>query len=127
MKLVLAIALGGAVGAVGRHFVAARVAHWLGAGFPWGTLTVNVAGSLVLGLLVGILTHSWSPSVELRGFLVVGTLGAFTTFSSFSLDAILLMERGEPALAAAYMGFSVLLAVSGLYAGLRAATAILGS
>lgn len=126
MKLVLAIALGGALGAVGRHFVASRMVHWLGAGFPWGTLTVNVVGSLVLGLLVGVLTHAWSPSLEMRGFLVVGVLGAFTTFSTFSLDTILLIERGQLSLAALYIVVSVIFAVAGLFVGLRAATALLG-
>lgn len=126
MKLVVAIALGGAFGAIGRHFVALRMAHWLGSGFPWGTLTVNVVGSVVLGVLVGILTHGWSPSVELRGFLVVGTLGAFTTFSAFSLDAILLIERGAIGLAAAYVGISVVLAIAGLFIGLRGIAAFLG-
>lgn len=126
MKLVVAIALGGAFGAIGRHFVALRMAHWLGSGFPWGTLTVNVVGSVVLGVLVGILTHGWRPSVELRGFLVVGTLGAFTTFSAFSLDAILLIERGAIGLAAAYVGISVVLAIAGLFIGLRGIAAFLG-
>lgn len=125
MKLVVAIALGGAFGAMGRHFVALRMAHWLGSGFPWGTLTVNVVGSVVLGALVGVLTHGWSPSLEIRGFLVVGMLGAFTTFSAFSLDTILLIERGEIVLAAGYVGISMVLAISGLFVGLRGVEAIL--
>lgn len=126
MKLVLAIALGGAVGAVGRYFVASRMLQWLGTGFPWGTFTVNVLGSVALGVLVGVMTHSWSPSPEMRSFLVVGLFGAFTTFSAFSLDTILLVERGEMSLAILYIGASVVLAVAGLFVGLRAAAAVFG-
>lgn len=119
MKLLAAIAIGGAIGALGRHFAAASVAAWLGLGFPWGTLTVNVAGSFVMGALVETMALVWSPGIELRALLTVGILGAFTTFSTFSLETVMLYERGEAVLAAVYIGASVILSVGGLFAGLR--------
>ena len=98
MKLMLAVAAGGALGAVGRYLVMSQVGHWLGSGFPFATLVVNVAGSFLLGLLIEASALAWSPAPELRALLVVGVLGAFTTFSTFSLDVALHVERGELAL-----------------------------
>ncbi len=118
MKLVIAIALGGAVGAVGRHFVGAQMLRLLGSGFPWGTLTVNVLGSFVMGALVELMALRWSVGPELRAFMTVGILGAFTTFSTFSLDVAVLGERGDLALAGLYAVLSVALSVGGLFAGL---------
>ncbi len=115
MKLILAIAAGGALGAVGRYWVMARVGHWLGMGFPFGTLAVNIIGSFILGALVEVMTHGWSPSQEMRAFLVVGVLGAFTTFSTFSLDVVTLYDRGEIAAAAGYVIASVILSVSAFF------------
>jgi len=111
MKMVLAIAAGGAIGAVARHFAAAQFGHWLGQGFPWGILLVNILGSFLMGLLVEAMTLAWSPSLELRALLTVGVLGAFTTFSTFALDVVLLYERGQVLGAAVYIGASVALAV----------------
>ena len=85
MKLVLAIALGGAIGAVGRHYVSVAMVLLVGYGFPWGTLVVNIVGSFLMGALIETMTLVWSPSVEIRALLTVGLLGAFTTFSTFSL------------------------------------------
>lgn len=124
MKVIIAIAAGGALGAVARHFVSSQITHWLGAGFPWGILTANVAGSFAMGLLVEAMALVWSPSQELRAFLTVGFLGAFTTFSTFSLEVALLYERGQALLAALYIAASVLLAVGGLFAGLALVRAI---
>ena len=125
MKLVLAIAVGGAVGAVARHYVAAQVAHALGHGFPFGTLTVNVVGSFVMGVLVELMALAWSPSLELRAFMTVGLLGAFTTFSTFSLDFAVLFERGALTAAFGYALLSVVLSVGGLFAGLAVTRAVL--
>jgi CrcB protein len=125
MKLLIAIALGGAVGALSRHFVAAGMAAWLGHGFPWGTLAVNVVGSFVMGALIEAMALAWSPGIELRALLTVGLLGAFTTFSAFSLDVVVLYERGEAGLAGAYIAASVVLSVGGLVAGMRALRLIL--
>lgn len=126
MKVILAIAAGGAVGAVTRHYLNAHVTHWFGDAFPWGIFVVNVAGSFAMGILVESMALYWSPSQELRAFLTVGLLGAFTTFSTFSLQVALLYERGELLLAAVYVSASVLLAVGGLFAGLAVVRAVGG-
>ncbi|MBT5110524.1 MAG: fluoride efflux transporter CrcB [Rhodospirillaceae bacterium] len=118
MNMILAIAAGGAVGAVARHFAAAQIGHWLGHGFPWGIMIVNIVGSLCMGVLVETLALTWSPSQEVRAFLVVGVLGAFTTFSTFSLDVALLYERGQIMAAALYVAGSVTISVLALFAGL---------
>ncbi len=118
MNMYLAVAFGGALGAMGRHFVSGHVMRWAGSGFPWGTLTVNVLGSFILGVLVEYLALRWSTTQEMRGFLVVGILGGFTTFSAFSLDAVLLLERGSLGPAFAYIAGNLVLSICGLFAGL---------
>jgi fluoride exporter len=118
LKLILVIAVGGAVGAVARHLVNVQAAALMGFGFPWGTLTVNILGSFLMGVLVETSALVWSPDPALRAMLAVGVLGAFTTFSTFSLDAIVLYERGQLALAAGYIVASVVLSIGGLFAGL---------
>ncbi len=118
MKLILAVAAGGALGAVGRYLVMVQVGHWLGSGFPFATLAVNVVGSFVLGLLVEVSALAWSPAPELRALLVIGVLGAFTTFSTFSMDVALHVERGALALSAVYILASVALSIAGFFAGL---------
>jgi CrcB protein len=118
VKLIGWIAAGGAVGAVARYVVLVGVARLWGSAFPWGTLTVNVVGSFILGALVEILALVWSPGEGVRALLVVGMLGAFTTFSTFSLDVVTLYERGALAAAAAYIIASVVLSVAALFAGL---------
>ncbi len=125
MKLMIAIALGGAVGAVGRHLVSRQVMHVLGTGFPWGTLAVNVLGSFALGFLVEVMALRWSIGLEARAFIITGLLGGFTTFSTFSLDIAILIERGNMYLAACYAAASVGLAFAGLFLGLYGARTIL--
>ncbi len=125
MKLLLAVAAGGALGAVGRYLVMVQVGHWLGSAFPNGTLPVNVVGSFVLGLLIETMALVWSPPAELRALLVVGVLGAFTTFSTFSMDVVLHYERGELAVTALYILASVVLSIAGLFAGLALVRVIL--
>jgi len=119
MKLIIAIALGGAFGAVGRHYVGVMAIKLFGHGFPWGTLTVNIAGSLLMGVLIEWMALSWSPSPEVRALLTVGVLGAFTTFSTFSLDTVALYERGMIGAAALYVGASVICSIAALLIGLR--------
>lgn len=120
MKMILAIAAGGAVGAVARHFAAHFIASLAGHGFPWGILAVNVLGSLIMGVLIEVMALVWSPGMEVRAFLVVGILGSFTTFSTFALDTVTLMGRGQSITAAAYIGASVIVAVLALIAGMAA-------
>lgn len=95
----LLIALGGAFGAVSRYLVSISMQSWLGRGFPYGTLLVNVLGSFIIGFLSVLLLDRLSHSSELRALLMVGFLGAFTTFSSFSLETLSLYEQGAYGLA----------------------------
>lgn len=119
MKLALVIALGGGLGAVSRHFLNGWVARLTGGDFPWGILVINVVGSLLMGVLVEWMALRGAVSNELRAFLTVGILGGFTTFSSFSLDTWLLIERGQTVSAFAYVALSVGLAIAALAAGLH--------
>ena len=118
MNVILAVAAGGALGAVGRHFVNMAAVHLFGTAFPWGTLAVNVAGSFIMGLIIELSALVWSPGLQLRAFLTVGVLGAFTTFSAFSLDVAVLYERGAFLQAAAYVLLSVVLSITALFAAL---------
>ena len=118
MKMILAIGLGGAFGALARHYMAAWISRLTGHGFPWGIMLVNILGSFLMGLLISYLSHHFNTSPELRAFIVVGLLGGFTTFSTFSLETVLLIERGQLVEAAGYVTGSVVLAVGGLFAGL---------
>ena len=95
MNQLLAIASGGAVGALFRFWVSSGVYGLLGRGFPYGTLAVNVLGSLVMGFLYVLLLERTLVSPELRGALLIGFLGAFTTFSTFSIETINLLEQAE--------------------------------
>jgi len=114
----LIVFLGGGVGAALRHGVNLASARWLGTGFNYATLIENVSGSFVMGLLAAYFAFKGGPSQHWRLFLTTGILGGYTTFSAFSLDTILLYERGEPWLAALYAALSVGLSVGGLVAGL---------
>jgi len=116
------VALGGAIGALLRYQTGRLMTHWLGVQavttFPWATLTVNVLGSLVMGGLAGFLARHGHGGEQWRLFLGVGVLGGFTTFSSFSLEMMLLIERGQPFQALTYVLISVLAGRSALYIGL---------
>jgi fluoride exporter len=120
MKSYLLVFLGAGIGGALRHGVNVGCARVCGMAFPWGTLTVNVLGSFLMGALAGWLAfkanEGWSQ--PLRLFLTTGILGGFTTFSAFSLDAVLIWERGQNGLAATYVAASVLLSIAGLVAGL---------
>ena len=118
VKFLLAIAFGGALGALGRYFVSIQISSWLGSNVPFGTFIVNVLGSFILGALYEAGTLVWQPSIEFRAFLTIGMLGAFTTFSTFSLDVILLMGRGAWVTAGSYAFGSLFLSVLGLIAGI---------
>jgi CrcB protein len=116
------VALGGAIGAVLRHQMGRGMTHWLGVQavttFPWATLAVNVVGSLAMGLLAGFLARHGQGGEHWRLFLGVGLLGGFTTFSSFSLEMMMLIERGQALQAVTYALVSVLAGLSALYVGL---------
>lgn len=125
MNTIIAIAAGGALGAVGRYGLQAVSLKLFGTGFPFGTLIVNVAGSLAMGFLAHwFISRGLSP--EMRSFILVGCLGALTTFSTFSLDAAVLYERGALGLAAVYVLASVVLSIGALFAGLAVSRSIFG-
>ena len=110
--------IGAGIGGALRHGVNLAAVRLLGYGFPFGTLVVNVLGSFLIGLLAGYFAYRTGLNQHLRLFLTTGILGGFTTFSAFSLDAALLVERHSYALAAAYVIGSVVLALAGLFLGL---------
>lgn len=113
----LLVFVGGGIGAVARHGVNRAGLALLGPGFPWWTLTVNVAGSFLIGLLAGMF-GALETGHHARLFLTTGFLGGFTTFSAFSLDALTLWERGEPLQASLYIIGSVVLSLIAAVAGL---------
>ena len=115
MNLVLFIAVGGAIGAVGRYSVMTAVSHLFGAGYPYGTIMVNLIGSFVLGGLVESLKYFSVISNELQIFLIVGILGSFTTFSTFSMDVVVLMQRNEMFAAGLYILGSIVVSIGGLF------------
>jgi CrcB protein len=119
MPNLLLVMLGGAIGAGARHLVGVFTLARLGPGFPWGTLTVNLAGGLAIGLLAGWLARS-GGSESLRLFAAVGVLGGFTTFSAFSLETFLMIERGQIGAAAFYVAASVIGSIAFLFLGLAA-------
>ncbi|MGV3650671.1 MAG: fluoride efflux transporter CrcB [Devosia sp.] len=119
MNAILLVGLGGALGAIARYGSGVLTGRLWPAAFPLATLWINILGSLLMGLLVGALARfmpAWQP--EARLFLAVGVLGGFTTFSSFSLDTIVLIERGEIGQALLYVGLSVVLSLGALALGL---------
>ena len=118
------VALGGAVGASLRYAISLATVQIIGGQFPWGTILVNVAGSICLGVVTAILADSWALSAEFRLFLVVGVLGGFTTFSAFSMDILILVERSQLDLAILYLLGTLILSLGGLFAGLRLARVI---
>ena len=120
MKAILAVGAGGALGAVARYLVFVLATRLFGLNFPYGTIIVNVAGSLLLGVLIEALALRWNITAELRLFLVVGFLGAFTTFSAFSMDFVVLYERGRLDLCALYVSASVVLSIGALFLGMIA-------
>ena len=124
VKTALMVALGGAVGALARYMVGVGAMRFIGAGFPWGTLIVNIVGSLIMGLLIAAFALRYSVSNEMRAFLTVGILGGFTTFSAFSLDFAVLMERKDYGLAVLYLGSSVGLSILALFVGLSIARVV---
>lgn len=125
LSMIFYVAAGGAIGAVGRYGVVSMAGALLGHGFPFGTLIVNIAGSFILGALIETSALIWSPSPEIRALIVIGILGAFTTFSTFSLDTVTLFTRGETTHAMLYVLASVVASIGALWAGMALTRAII--
>ncbi|MBO9519289.1 MAG: fluoride efflux transporter CrcB [Porphyrobacter sp.] len=116
------VALGGAIGSVLRYQAGRGITHWLGVqavtAFPWATLIINVVGSMAMGVLAGWLARYGQSGEPMRLLLGVGVLGGFTTFSAFSLEMMMLVERGQAGHAFVYAAVSVLAGLTALYLGL---------
>lgn len=118
MNSLFPVMVGGAVGAGARHLVGQAMLARFGPGFPWWTLSVNIVGSLAMGLLIGLLARSGTGGETTRLFVGVGMLGGFTTFSSFSMEFWLLFERGQSVQAGLYVVASVVGALLACGAGM---------
>ena len=123
MSPLLYVMVGGAVGSGARDLTGHAMTALLGAGYPFGTLAVNLVGGLLMGVLVGVLARNASPE-GWRLLLGVGVLGGFTTFSTFSLDVVTMIERGALGLALGYILVSVIGSIAALFAGLSAVRAV---
>lgn len=120
MKQILAIALGGSVGALLRYWVSTGFHAIVGRDFPYGTLLVNVTGSLAMGLLYVVLVERLALGVEWRAAVLIGVLGAYTTFSAFSMETFALFEDGEPVKAVLNVVLSVSLCLAAVWLGIAA-------
>ena len=118
-QLILAVALGGAIGSVTRHLISILSGRAFGTDFPWGIFIINVTGSFLIGAFIGLFAAKWDLSQTTRTFLVTGICGGYTTFSSFSLDGFYLMERGAYWAAAFYIVGSVVFSIGALIAAVH--------
>jgi len=118
MHHILLVAFGGALGSVCRYLVGIGALRLMGPSFPWGTLTVNVAGSFAIGVLAELIVARFGASAELRLLLITGFLGGFTTFSAFALDAVTLFERGASLAATIYLVLSIGASIAAAIAGI---------
>lgn len=125
MLNILLVAIGGAVGSVTRYLTGLYSTRLLGTGFPWGTLTVNIVGSLAIGIFAELIARRFSAPLEWRLFIITGFLGGFTTFSAFSLDVATLIDNGNLWLAAVYVAASMLVSLFAVFAGLAMMRALL--
>ena len=125
MRVYLSIAVGGAIGCVSRYFVAQLVQQRAGPDFPFGTLLINITGSFLLGFLMRYALQSGAISAETRALLTTGFCGGYTTFSTFSYETAMLIDDGEYARAALYVGASVLVSLIGTFVGFAAANRLL--
>jgi CrcB protein len=123
MQLLL-VFVGGGLGAALRHLVNLLSLRLVGTAWPYGTLFINVTGSILMGVVAGLFAWKVSLPPTLRLFIATGILGGYTTFSTFSLETALLIERGQAAQALLYVGASVVLGLAGLFAGMAAARAL---
>ena len=118
MKIILMVAIGGAIGAVARQQSNQLIMRIFGGEFPIGTIFVNIRGSFIMGLLFELFASKITLSDEWRSLIFTGVLASFTTFSSFALDVALLSERNEYYYALCYIGMSVVLSIGALFVGL---------
>lgn len=118
MGIVLGVALGGAVGAALRYWVAGAIQPPWWEGFPFGIFVVNITGGLVMGIITALLALKMNVSPEMRAFLTTGILGGYTTFSTFSLDSAILIERGAYSQVVVYVVGSAVLSILAVFAGL---------
>jgi len=124
LGILLAVALGGALGSLLRYLIAGAVQSAAWPGFPWGTFLVNISGGFAMGIIAELAALKLNMTPEVRAFLTIGILGGYTTFSTFSLDSVLLIERGAYVSAALYISGSALLSILALFAGLWLVRAI---
>jgi CrcB protein len=117
VKLFWAIAVGAAAGGVSRFYLASAIQQRMGAAFPWGTLAINLTGSLLIGFILRYALATPAVSLEVRAMLTTGFCGGYTTFSTYSYETAVLLEEGQFGRAAAYSLASVLLAVLATFAG----------
>jgi len=127
MNGLLYVALGGALGASCRHLLGGAMLKTLGPNYPYGTMAANVIGGFLMGVLAGWLVLKVSGGQNLRLFLGVGLLGGFTTFSAFSLDAVLMYEKKAYGALLGYVGGSVILSIGALMIGLIMARKVFGT
>ena len=123
--LYLSIALGGALGALCRYWVSSRTYAWLGTDFPFGTLLVNVSGSMAMGFLVIVFSEKLALAEELKFAILVGFLGSYTTFSTFALDSLQWLHNGALMKVAIYVLSSVVGSLLGVWIGYLAARSVL--
>lgn len=121
MRLFWAIAVGAAAGGVSRFYLGSAIQQRLGGSFPWGTIAINITGSLLLGFLIRYALATPAISLEVRAMLTVGFCGGYTTFSSYSYETMVLLEEGQIARAAVYSIGSVVLALLATFAGMMLA------
>ena len=120
-----AVAAGGAVGSAARYIVTVLIQRTFGTGFPWWTMSVNVTGSFIMGVIVTSIALRWSVGQVGQAFLMIGILGGFTTFSAFSLDVATLVELNATAAAGGYVLNSGLLSIGALFGGIALTRAVL--
>ena len=120
----LLVFIGGGLGAALRHFVNGLSLRLVGTALPWGTFFINVTGSILMGVVVGVFASKLPLPPLLRLFVATGILGGYTTFSTFSLETAMLIERGQAVMALGYVAGSVLLGVGGLVAGMALVRAL---
>lgn|SRR5690554_4490904 len=118
IRTIILVGIGGGIGSILRYLTSVLFAKCFQTGFPWGTLSVNVIGSLIIGLLIGCFSREGISQPDLKFLFVIGFCGGYTTFSAFSLESINLFQSGNSALAFTYIAASVLISLLAVWCGL---------